>query len=68
MRKVFKALLGLVFDDWWLAGGLLISIIAAYLLIDFGVDAQFSGWVLLVMVIGALTLSLWTEYKKKSRK
>jgi FtsH-binding integral membrane protein len=68
MRAILKTILGLVFDDWWLAGGLLISIVATYFLIDTGVDAEVSGWFLLLMIIAALILSLWFEYKKKSKR
>jgi hypothetical protein len=31
-------------------------------------DTQMSGWFLLIMIIGALILSLWMEYKKKMKK
>jgi hypothetical protein len=68
MIAILKTILGLVFDDWWLVGGLLISIVVTYFFIDNGVDAELSGWFLLIMIIGALILSLWMEYKKKIKK
>jgi hypothetical protein len=64
MRAILKTILGLVFDSWWLVGGIFISIVITYLMINNGLDAQISGWLLLIMIIAALILSLFREYKR----
>jgi hypothetical protein len=68
MSAALKTIIGLVFDDWWLGVGLLISIVITYLSIANGLDAQMSGWLLLIMIIGTLILSLSMEYLKKVKK
>jgi hypothetical protein len=51
-----------------MAIGLLISILISYFAIQSGLDVQMSGWLLLILMIGALILSLNVEYRKKSKK
>jgi len=68
MRAALKTIIGLVFDDWWLGIGLLISIGITYFFIAIGADTQISGWLLLIFIIGTLILSLCMEYLKKTKK
>lgn len=68
MKAVLKTAIGLVFDDWWLGIGLLVSILLSYLCISGGIDAQLSGWVLLLLMIGTLVLSLRMEFLKLAKK
>jgi FtsH-binding integral membrane protein len=68
MITALKTIIGLIFDDWWMAIGLLISILITYFAIQSGMDVQMSGWLLLILMIGALILSLNVEYRKKSKK
>jgi FtsH-binding integral membrane protein len=68
MITALKTIIGLIFDDWWMAIGLLISILISYFAIQSGLDVQMSGWLLLILMIGALILSLNVEYRKKSKK
>jgi hypothetical protein len=68
MSAALKTIIGLIFDDWWLAVGLLISIVITYFSVANGVDAQMSGWLLLILIMGTLLLSLRMEYLKKVKK
>jgi hypothetical protein len=68
MIAALKTIIGLIFDDWWMGIGLLFSILMTYFAIRSGLDAQMSGWLLLILIIGTLTLSLNVEYRKKSKK
>lgn len=68
MKTVLKTALGLVFDDWWLGIGLLASILLSYLCISAGADAQLSGWILLLLMVGTLMISLRMEFLKLARK
>ncbi|SEB98529.1 hypothetical protein [Paenibacillus sp. GP183] len=68
MIAALKTIIGLIFDDWWMGIGLLFSILITYFAIQGGLDAQMSGWLLVILIIGALILSLNVEYRKKSKK
>jgi hypothetical protein len=68
MSAALKTIIGLIFDDWWLGVGLLISIVITYFSVANGVDAQMSGWLLLILIMGTLLLSLRMEYLKKVKK
>jgi len=65
MKAMIRTIIGLIFDDWWLAGGILISIFIAYFSIQIGFNVQLTGWLLLILIVGILTLSLRKEYLKK---
>jgi hypothetical protein len=68
MIAALKTIIGLIFDDWWMGIGLMFSILISYFAIQSGLDAQMSGWLLLILIIGTLILSLIVEYRKKSKK
>jgi hypothetical protein len=68
MKAALKTVIGLVFDDWWMGVGIMVSIVISYFVVSGGVDAQMSGWLLLLLMIGTLILSLTMEYRKKTRK
>jgi hypothetical protein len=68
MKRVLQTIIGLVFDDWWLGIGLLVSIVITYFAVANGLDAQMSGWLLLFLNIGSLILSLGMEYRRKVQK
>jgi hypothetical protein len=68
MKAALKTIIGLVFDDWWLGLGLLLSIVLTSFFVQNGMDAQMSGWLLLLMILGTLILSLYMEYRKKFKK
>jgi hypothetical protein len=68
MKRVLQTIIGLVFDDWWLGIGLLVSIVITYFAVANGLDAQMSGWLLLLLNIGSLILSLGMEYRRKVQK
>jgi hypothetical protein len=68
MKAALKTIIGLIFDDWWMGIGLTISILMTYVAIQSGLDAQMSGWLLVLLIIGTLILSLNVEYRKKSKK
>jgi hypothetical protein len=68
MIAALKTIIGLIFDDWWMGIGLMFSILMTYFAIHSGLDAQMSGWLLVLLIIGTLILSLNVEYRKKSKK
>jgi hypothetical protein len=68
MMAALKTIIGLIFDDWWMGIGLIFSILITYFAIQSGLDAQWSGWLLLILMVGTLILSLNVEYRKKSKK
>jgi hypothetical protein len=68
MIAALKTIIGLIFDDWWMGIGLMFSILITYFAIQSGLDVQMSGWLLFILIIGALILSLNVEYRKKSKK
>jgi hypothetical protein len=68
MIAALKTIIGLIFDDWWMGIGLMFSILITYFAIHSGLDAQMSGWLLLILIIGTLVLSLNVEYRKKRKK
>jgi hypothetical protein len=68
MIAALKTIIGLIFDDWWMGIGLIFSILITYFAIHIGLDAQMSGWLLLILIIGTLILSLNVEYRKKKKK
>jgi hypothetical protein len=68
MIAALKTIIGLIFDDWWMGIGLMLSILITYFAIQSGLDVQISGWLLLILIIGTLILSLNVEYRKKSKK
>lgn len=66
MKAALQTIIGLIFDDWWLGVGLLVSIVITYLAVAAGLDAQVSGWLLVLLIVGTLILSLAVEYRKKN--
>jgi hypothetical protein len=68
MIAALKTIIGLIFDDWWMGIGLIFSILITYFAVHSGLDAQLSGWLLLILIIGTLILSLNVEYRKKKAK
>jgi hypothetical protein len=68
MKAALKTIIGLIFDDWWMGIGLIFSILITYFAIHSGLDAQLSGWLLLILIVGTLILSLNVEYRKKKVK
>jgi len=65
MRKIWKVIAGLVFDDWWLFLGVLAAILLACLGLLSGINETAGGWILTVFILIALILSLSMEYRKK---
>jgi FtsH-binding integral membrane protein len=68
VKAILKTAIGLIFDDWWLAVGLVLSIVVTYLAVSAGMEAQLSGWLLVLLCVGTLLLSLGVEYRKKRTK
>ncbi|TDF98101.1 hypothetical protein [Paenibacillus piri] len=67
MKAVFQTILGLIIDDWWLAAGILLSIVLTGGLLDMNVSPSAGAWVLTVLTLLTLILSLTMEYRRKTR-
>lgn len=67
MKSAIKTIVGLVFDDWWLFFGVIVSIVLSYAALKVGIGAQTSGWIWLVLIVITLTLSLTMEFRRKTR-
>lgn len=65
MKNVVRILIGLIFDDWWLGLGLLLSIAVTYIAVAGGMNQQTGGWLLLLCMLGTLILSLVMEYRRR---
>lgn len=68
MKAALQTIVGLVFDDWWLFAGVIVSIIGSYAGLKAGIGAQVSGWILVILVSLALILSLWMEFRRKAKR
>lgn len=62
---VLKTIIGLVFDDWWLAFGTLFAIVLTKVALVMGLKTNISGVVLIAIILISLIISLSVEYKKK---
>ncbi|MFC5452797.1 hypothetical protein [Paenibacillus aestuarii] len=67
MKAALQMVIGLIFDDWWLGIGLLVSIALSYFAIRNGMNLQYAGWMLLLLIVATLLLSLIMEFRKKSK-
>lgn len=67
MKSVWKTLVGLIVDDWWLALGVAVSLLIAPLSLKAGLEPHFGGLELFVLLACALVLSLRLEYRRTTR-
>jgi len=67
MKAFLRTVFGLIVDDWWLVDGIIISIVIAYLALKFGMNPSYTGWLLLLLIIGTLLVSLQIEFRKKTK-
>lgn len=65
MKAVFGTIIGLIFDDWILAIGTLLSIVITAFAIQANFNPEYSGWLLLALISLSLLLSLINQFNKK---
>jgi hypothetical protein len=68
MNKIVKTILGLIIDDWWLAIGILLSILLTSIALKFQMSPFAASWLLFTLIIVTLILSLTMEFRKKANR
>jgi hypothetical protein len=66
LKKVLQTILGLIIDDWWLAIGIIVSILVTSLWINQQFSAASGAWLLTILTFMTLVVSLIMEYRKKT--
>ncbi|WCK54590.1 hypothetical protein PP175_00485 [Aneurinibacillus sp. Ricciae_BoGa-3] len=67
MKSAAQTVIGLIVDDWWMGIGLVLSMVLTKVLMTNGVSPEEASWLFLILVVATLVLSLYTEYRKKTR-
>lgn len=63
--KALKIALGLIYDDPWLAGGIVIALLLAKMVTVIGLSGALAGVVLMILLFLAMLTSVLREAGKK---